>query len=709
MSEKKVWGQFCAPLALVGAVAGWGIALTPGPAGAQEADTDEIVVTARRREEVLSNIPETIAAISAEDLTRSGVVSVNELGRQTPNVSLNRRQDNFPNVVIRGIGSYGNVQGVGFYVDEVQNFTDQTMRFEDLERIEILKGPQGVLYGGSNIGGAIRYVGRTPELDDLDGSVRVEAGANGYRDVSASLNAPLGGMFAVRGAAYYSHDDGFVTNINTGNPGDETREYGARVQLLFQPTPQLQSLTTLRYRNLAGGLNAYTRQASVDEPVYQNQLSFDNYGRRETFAFVENLTYDFGGAELTSITSYTRQDHNWHIDGDYRTVNAAEAWITDPRPWEISTQELRLASQGTTSWDWLFGVYATRIENLQSIPSPVVARVGPTTFNPFSDRETVQTDLAAFGTVNFYWGDFTLGTGLRVGRTEYEASIFTLNAVPQTPTLELSTEDAFVLPQVSLSYDLTDDHMVYFNAARGAEPGRASIDTDNPATYDPEFSTQYELGLKGDIFDGQLRYELAAFQIDYSDRQYESRIPSPAGIVEVIDNIGDSRSTGAEASLSFRPDSLDGLQVDASVGYLNARWRNGAVLNSVDLSGDEIPNSPSWTSNFGVTYTTPVFGSLELDLHADASYTGEFLWRAGSTNLANVNPEHWIVNARIALSHPVAGWEFAARIDNMFDEGYYNEFSPGFFQNIPPVCAAACHIGSVGSRRRAYFSASYNF
>jgi iron complex outermembrane receptor protein len=208
------------------------------------------------------------------------------------------------------------------------------------------------------------------------------------------------------------------------------------------------------------------------------------------------------------------------------------------------------------------------------------------------------------------------------------------------------------------------------------------------------------------MFAGQLSYELAAFQIEYVDRQYESRIPGPFGIIEVIDNIGDSRSTGAEASLNFSPDGLDGLQVTASIGYLDAHWLDGAVLNSVDLSGDEVPNSPSWTGNWGVTYVTPVLNSLELDLHADATYTGEFLWRAGNALSANLNPEHWIVNARVALSDPVAGWQFAARIDNIFDEGYYNEFSPGFFTaNCPPLC----HLASVGGRQRTYVSASFEF
>lgn len=118
----------------------------------------EIVVTARKRSERMIDVPETISAFSEASLQKAGITNLDKLGQAVPNVVLNRRGDNEPNVVIRGVGSFGNVQGIGFYIDDVQNFTDQASRLVDLERVEILKGPQGTLYGGSSIGGAVKYV-----------------------------------------------------------------------------------------------------------------------------------------------------------------------------------------------------------------------------------------------------------------------------------------------------------------------------------------------------------------------------------------------------------------------------------------------------------------------------------------------------------------------------------------------------------------------
>ena len=136
----------------------------------------EIIVTARKRSERLQDVPVTITAFSAETLEKAGIKNVDDIGRSLPNVVLNRRGDNEPNAVIRGVGGFGNTQGVGFYVDDVRNVTDQSARLIDLERVEVLKGPQGTLYGGSSIGGAIKFVTKKPSYDGVEGHVTIEGG-----------------------------------------------------------------------------------------------------------------------------------------------------------------------------------------------------------------------------------------------------------------------------------------------------------------------------------------------------------------------------------------------------------------------------------------------------------------------------------------------------------------------------------------------------
>lgn len=180
----------------------------PQASGAQSAEIGEIIVTARKRAERLRDVPESVSALSSEDLNVRGIATVADLGRQSPGLQLNRRQDNTPNVTMRGVGSFGNVQGVGFFLDDVQNFTDQTMRLEDVGQIEILKGPQGTLYGGSAVGGAIKYNSVKPTFDTYVRAT-AEFGEKQYQNLYAALNTPVADTLALRVSGYLTHDDGF--------------------------------------------------------------------------------------------------------------------------------------------------------------------------------------------------------------------------------------------------------------------------------------------------------------------------------------------------------------------------------------------------------------------------------------------------------------------------------------------------------------------
>ena len=192
----------------------------------QSATVEEILVTARKREESLLDIPESITAISSTDIDRQYIKGLEDVGFLIPNLNLSMRADGFPNVSVRGLGSFGNTQGVGFYLDDVQIFGDASARFGDLQRIEVLKGPQGVLYGGSNIGGAVKYVSVRPSPDESTGRIKFLAGEQGITDTEISANLPMGeNGWAMRIFGFDRQDDGYMTNPNTprlnGGTGDQ--------------------------------------------------------------------------------------------------------------------------------------------------------------------------------------------------------------------------------------------------------------------------------------------------------------------------------------------------------------------------------------------------------------------------------------------------------------------------------------------------------
>ena len=181
----------------------------PGPAIAQA--LEEIVVTARKRSESLQEIPESITSLSSFELEMANIDQINDIGGRIPNLTLTTRADGYPNVTIRGVGSFGNTQGVGFFVDGVQVVTDASSRFGDIERMEVLKGPQGTLYGGSNVGGAIKFITKRPDLEKKVGNLTVTLGEQDTRNFSGTVGMPLiEDKLAIRIFGYHEEDDGFL-------------------------------------------------------------------------------------------------------------------------------------------------------------------------------------------------------------------------------------------------------------------------------------------------------------------------------------------------------------------------------------------------------------------------------------------------------------------------------------------------------------------
>ena len=674
----------------------------------------QIVVTATRRAESLKDVPQSISALSDDMLQSRGVTDITALGRQTPGLVMNERADKTPNVVMRGIGAFGNVQGVGFYIDDVQNFTDQTMRLQDLERVEILKGPQGTLYGGSSIGGAVRYITKQPDFY-LSGEALVEGGGYGYRNAYAAANVPLvADKMAVRVSGYYNADDGFWTSPTIPDIS-KTEEFGIRGQLLVQPTDSFKALLTVRYRNLDGGGLIASGQDSVDSVTYVADLSEGPNVNSETIGFVGNLSYDFGGITLDSISSYTHQDKNYLGDVDYTTTAPQQVVIfTDnPLPAEVLTQEIRLSSDDSDVLNWIVGLYAANLKNVGITGTPVTAVVSVPAFDivqtvpNFFSYQSEQTDLAAFASTDLLLGDLTVTTGVRLYKVIYDADLFTSGGAPVNQHFE--NDDTTVLPRLALSYETAGGTNIYASVSRGYEPGRAALSSDTPSTYAPEKTWAFELGSKGYLGDRTLYYEIAGFYTLYSARQFETRIPlAVGGFVETVANIGDSTAYGFETSLNWSP--VSAFTLTGSLGYLHSQWDDGAQYDGIDISGRDTPNSPEWTGNVGGTFTHPLTDDLELKLHADASYTGEFRWKLDYDPISSLNPDFWLASAYVSIGDPDDRWKVSARVSNLFDQDYFLDFTPQQFgaQNADGSCDK-CHLGYVGERRRLTLSASVKF
>ncbi len=678
---------------------------------------DDIIVTAQKREERLRDIPQSVSAFTGEALEVRGISSTDDLGRQTPGLVLSKRLDNTPNVVIRGIGSFGNTVGVGFYVDDVQNFTDQTMRLQDLERVEILKGPQGTLYGGSNIGGAIKFVSKKPSLKEVTSDLSAELGSRNYVDLYGSVNLPLAPTTAVRLSAYRTQDDGYIKNNLLGIDAAKYVEWGIRGQVLFQPTDDFHALVTFRHRDLDGGSQNYSRQNDIRHPVFFSNTNVANFQKRVSSSVILDLEYDFGGASLTSISSYTRLKIRSAQDVDYTTVPAQRSEAFDVPPSKVYTQELRLTSETGGTFDWLVGAYISRQDNIHGLPAKFSLFAGPFAFTPALEFRLRQADIAAFGSANLHFGQFTLTGGLRWLDTKYTYHGITRAFVFGSDVPKIVNSDKALLPRLALSYKTDNNTLLYASVSRGYESGKVTILSDPPFPYDPETTWAFELGAKGDL-GRQLRYEAAVFYTAYQDRQIETRIFDPnLGITgERVDNIGDSASKGFELSAVWTPVSQ--LDLSAAAAYTDAKWKNAVFgvdngaggTTNLQLHGDRIPNSPKWMLNFATDYRIPAFGENQITFHADASYMSNIRYRLVATGPTTFAPSHWIANARIGFGPESGVWEVAGRVENIFDKSYFNEFGPQTFgpQNPDGTCTG-CHLGSPASPRRFLASVRGSF
>ena len=353
-----------------------GLTTVPITANAAQAGEDmvieEILVTARKRTESVLEIPETVAVLSGDAIARQDITGLNDIGQLIPNLNLSMRTDGFPNVSIRGVGSFGNTQGVGFYLDDAQIYSDASSRFGDLERIEVLKGPQGTLYGGSNIGGAVKYVSRRPDPEDFSGRIKARAGEQSLIDIEGSINVPLGDDgWAMRLFGFTYSDEGYLKNPNlprlNGERGTEDKdigeidEYGGRVSLAGPITDRLSLYAAVRWNELDGPANAWVRE--LDDNLDYPDIVVNNPNGshdRDTVAGTVELTLELDAFDVVSLTSYTDTDSTRFTDVDIREEFIIAA--LRPEKMEVLTQEIRLTSTHDGPFQWIAGVYYSLFE-----------------------------------------------------------------------------------------------------------------------------------------------------------------------------------------------------------------------------------------------------------------------------------------------------------------------------------------------------------
>ena len=599
---------------------------------------EEVVVTAQKFEQKLSETPLSVTAISARNLEALGATQFRDFANSVPSMTFTTSGVGSTQVNLRGITTGNNISPtVGIYVDEVPYGSSTPFAsgaqlaldvgLFDVSRIEVLRGPQGTLYGASTMGGLLKYVSVVPDTTAFAataraGVVSTSGGGVGY-DAAAAVNAPLADdKAALRVSGFYTHDGGFIDNLTNGHDDvNEAEVYGGRADLLFKPADKL----TLRVAAFAQDITRDGTAAAdfgratgepIDGDLDQRRLRAEPFDQQFRLAS-GTLDYEFEGATLTSITSYQTVRSNATTDVSAFFVPALGAGgivlgsvdVFKKNETDKFTQELRLAATGPRL-DWTIGAFYTDEDSDQfqklnaSTPDGAVFPVNLLTVELPSTFE----EYAGFGTLTWHATDkldFTGGLRYAHNSQTFEqigsgALVF---SVP-----ERDDSDSILTYLATIRYRASDNLMSYVRYATGYRPGGPNIvvnDLNGQPLASPTFGADelrsYEAGIKTTTSDGSFGVDAAVYFIKWDDLQINA-VRNGLGVVA---NAAAAESKGAELTLTWVP--VPQLALVGAFAYIDAELSEDAP-DLGGLEGDRLPDTPDFTGSLAADYSFELGG-----------------------------------------------------------------------------------------------------
>jgi len=588
---------------------------------------EEVVVTAQKRAQKLQEVPFAISAVTQQQLEQTGADGAEDYLSQVPGVFYTSQGRGQSNIVMRGISTSSaasNQQStVEIYLDELPlldrfaGWTKPDIDTFDIERVEVLRGPQGTLFGSNSLGGAIRLITAKPDLSQLEGRVELGTsttdGGEGSNNFSGMLNVPLvEGEVGLRAVGYRRYKGGWVDNDfrDQQNVNDE-KATGGRAILEFRPGDRATIQASAVYERSVTDDAPMTFDNEAAGPSDEFNVAFPSDIEADFQAFSLNVDYDFGGVSLTSSSVYGERDGllgRGLIELALRGFGAVydpDATLFARQKSERFAQELRLASSGEQPLKWIIGAnymdYHLDFSQRWTVRMPVVSASLTNFLNEVIEVDVRET--AAFGEASYNITDKLIATvGARWTDIDYESDTTSTGTVINSPRAIVEKPASSVTPKISLSFFATPDTHIYATASKGFRGGQTNFNAAQnaliPAGFDPDTLWNYELGLKADWMDRRLTSNVALFAIEWSNIQLARLInlppPSLVPVANIVDNAGDAKIRGAEAELIVRP--IDSLEIGTSLTYTDAELES--VLPGVSvIPGSRLPGTPEFSAS----------------------------------------------------------------------------------------------------------------
>jgi outer membrane receptor protein involved in Fe transport len=695
---------------------------SPGAGGDEQMVLEEVVVTAQHRVEKLQDVPMGISALSGETLDKLQARSFEDYVALVPGLSLQHNLPGSDILTLRGLNAGGAGATVSVYVDDAPFGSSSSIASSgaysanfspwDMQRIEVLRGPQGTLYGASSEGGLIKFVTNAPDPAKFSGVAEVTGedvmrGGNGW-SAKGVLNVPLGTLAAFRLSTSSEALPGYIddpqlhkSDVNSG------KKDGLRASLLLLPTSEI----SIR-------LTAFEQNFQLDGTPYVDidktrQLVYGNFKQRRAVSEPQRFEYqnyslttswNVGWANALMVTSYGRSNDKSFFDLTYGSLGEVITQIpqlsgmplgvgltnhTDTRK---LTQELRLQSQRAEKLEWEVGAYYTREASTVYQPFDIYHLPDGSIFNGvpgYLDRANIDTrykEGAGFASVTYHLHP---QVDVQVGG-RWARNVQSLSKVEQQPILALlgvmpidsvttshSAADKF-LYSFAPRWHLTNDQMLYARIASGYQPGGPNILPFDappavPTEFEPDTTVNYEAGIRSQLFDRRLSIDLTAFRIDW--KRVQITVPLDGGQAQYIGNGGSATSQGLEWALGLRP--LPDLTVALNGAYIDAKLTADAPTVG-GVSGKRLPNSPQWSFSLTADYARHVLGSYRAFVGGTLSYVGAETNDFSSTGTTGIPPlrEPGYITADLRLGLEGRPWRFSLFVKNVTNNQAMVLFAP---------------------------------
>lgn len=683
-----------------------GAAVVSGPAFAQSsADNDglgDIVVTATRSAESLSKVAASISAVSEDDLGAGGIKDVASLSSAIPNLSVGD-QFGVNRIFIRGIGltsiDLGADGGVAFLQDgaQIARPAAQLSGFYDLERVEVLRGPQGTLYGRGATAGAINLITKRPS-DSLEGYGHLTYGNYDALTLEGAVGGPISGdKVMVRIAGKYDRRDGYGKNLFTGKDIDDRDAYAFRGSLLAKAGEDVEILLSGEYfhendsnyafhyfgptvapenalGSILGGQSLFTFAASQGKKASLRNIYSDQepLNRRHGYSFTGTLDWTPGNWDVKSITSLHK-----FVRFNRDDLDASNANFFGQNNYDESSKTFSQEFVGTYKsdrYDLLIGANYFNEELFGSVRVPLtnLGVLFGLPANTFDNQNYLQLGTININAYGLYaQGSYALTDKLKLtagGRYSHERrkGVGSFDFLGSVSTDKAKSWNAFT-PTVSLNYQANDNTLAYATVTRGFKSGVINVGSRN-AVINPEYVWSYELGFKTSGLDNRLQANLAAFYMDYTDLQVG--FVDATSVVTTV-NAASARNYGIEVELRAKP--APGLTLEVFGTYLNAKYKKFVsgdyrqAFAQVNLAGKRLSNAPEYSFRAGADYDIPIGGSGKLNLRADVNWQDRVYFTEFNNADATQKP-YALLNAGLKYTSDGGRWSVDVWGRNLADK-----------------------------------------